>query len=98
MNLHKTCLELARARCLFQDFQSHLTLGCLLEARPVPPTRKGYGLFRTAVEGSEEAILNALFTAETTRGRDGHIMPSLPIPEVLMILRRHGVDVRSEPG
>lgn len=50
------------------------------------------------VEGSEEAILNALFTAETTRGRDGHIMPSLPISEVLMILRRHGVDVRSEPG
>lgn len=55
------------------------------------------GLFRAAVEGSEEAILNALFAAETTQGRDGHVMPALPIPEVLALLRRHGVDVRTAP-
>lgn len=55
------------------------------------------GLFRATVEASEESILNALFAAETTHGRDGHIMPSLPIPEVLTILRRHGVDVRTAP-
>jgi len=52
------------------------------------------GLFRATVEASEEAILNALFAAETTEGRDGHVMPALPIPEVVMILRRHGVAVR----
>jgi len=52
------------------------------------------GLFRAAVEASEEAILNALFAAETTEGRDGHVMPALPIPEVVMILRRHGVSLR----
>lgn len=51
-------------------------------------------LFRAAVEASEEAILNALFAAQTTEGRDGHVMPALPIPEVLMLLRRHGVAVR----
>jgi D-aminopeptidase len=51
-------------------------------------------LFRAAVESSEEAILNALFMAETTTGRDGHLMPALPLPEVMMILRRHGVQVR----
>lgn len=51
-------------------------------------------LFRAVVEASEEAILNALFAAQTTEGRDGHVMPALPIPEVLMILRRHGVQVR----
>ncbi len=51
-------------------------------------------LFRATVEASEEAILNALFMAETTEGRDGHVMPALPIPEVVMILRRHGVAVR----
>jgi D-aminopeptidase len=51
-------------------------------------------LFRAAVESSEEAILNALFTAETTTGRDAHTMPALPLPEVVMILRRHGVPVR----
>jgi len=52
------------------------------------------GLFRATVEASEEAILNALFAAETTEGRDGHVMPAVPIPEVVMILRRHGVAVR----
>jgi len=51
-------------------------------------------LFRAAVESSEEAILNALFTAETTTGRDAHTMPALSLPEVVMILRRHGVPVR----
>lgn len=52
------------------------------------------GLFRATVEASEEAILNGLFAAETTRGRDGHVMPALPIDKVLAILRRHGVPVR----
>lgn len=51
-------------------------------------------MLRAVVEASEEAILNALFAAQTTEGRDGHVMPALPIPEVLMILRRHGVQVR----
>ncbi|HVH31439.1 MAG TPA: P1 family peptidase [bacterium] len=52
-------------------------------------------LFRAAVESSEEAILNALFMAETTTGRDAHTMPALPLPEVMMILQRHGVPVRA---
>jgi D-aminopeptidase len=51
-------------------------------------------MFRAVVEASEEAILNALFMAETTEGRDGHVMPALPIPEVLMILKGHGVNVQ----
>lgn len=51
-------------------------------------------LFRAAVETAEEAILDALFAAETTIGRDGHVMPALPIPDTLEILRRHGVAVR----
>lgn len=46
-------------------------------------------LFRAAVETSEEAILDALFAAETTEGRDGHRMPALPIPETIGILKRH---------
>jgi D-aminopeptidase len=52
------------------------------------------GLFRAAVEASEEAILNALLAAETMEGRDGHVMPALPVQEVTAILRRHGVAVR----
>jgi D-aminopeptidase len=50
-------------------------------------------LFRAAVEASEEAILNALFAAHTIEGRDGHVMPALPMDEVIAILRRHGVAV-----
>jgi len=45
------------------------------------------------VEASEEAILNALFAAHTIEGRDGHVMPALPMDEVIAILRRHGVAV-----
>ena len=51
------------------------------------------GLFRATVEASEEAILNGLFAAETTEGRDGHVMPALPIDQVLAILRHRGVPV-----
>lgn len=47
-------------------------------------------LFRAAAEASEEAILDALFAAETTVGRDGNTMPALPIPEILEMLERHG--------
>lgn len=36
----------------------------------------------------------ALFAARTMEGRDGHVMPALPVNEVMSILRRHGVAVR----
>ena len=55
------------------------------------------GLFRAAVEASEEAILNALFAAHSIEGRDGHMLPALPVGEVIGLLRRHGVPVH-EPG
>lgn len=47
-------------------------------------------LFQAAAEATEEAIINALFAAETMTGRDGHVREALPIQEVLEILRRHG--------
>jgi len=53
------------------------------------------GLFRATVEASEEAILNALFAAHSMEGRDGHVIPALPINEVTGILRGHGVAVRT---
>jgi D-aminopeptidase len=56
-------------------------------------------LFRAVVECAEEAILDALFGAETTTGRDGHVIPALPVAQTLEILRRHGVSVvRPEPA
>jgi len=47
-------------------------------------------LFQAAVEATEEAIVNALFKAETMVGRDGHVRYAMPIGEVLEIMRRHG--------
>lgn len=46
-------------------------------------------LFTATVEAVEEAVLNALFAADTVVGRDYHVRYGLPIDEVLDILRRH---------
>jgi len=43
------------------------------------------GLFRAVVEAVEEAIVNSLFGAETMVGRDDHVVPRLPVDEVLAI-------------
>jgi D-aminopeptidase len=46
-------------------------------------------LLLAAVEATEEAIADSLFTAETMVGRDGNTSPGLPVPEVVEILRQH---------
>ena len=38
------------------------------------------------VEATEEAVLNSMFTAPTTVGRDGNTSESLHSPEVLELL------------
>jgi hypothetical protein len=35
-------------------------------------------------------VVNALFAAETTDGRDGHVLHALPIDRTLEILERRG--------
>lgn len=45
-------------------------------------------LFRAAVEAVEEAVINALFTARTVTGRDGHVAPELPVDQVLSWVNR----------
>jgi D-aminopeptidase len=47
-------------------------------------------LFQAAAEVTEEAIINALFAAETMIGRDGNMRHALPVEDVVSILRRHG--------
>jgi D-aminopeptidase len=44
-------------------------------------------LFEAAVDATEEAVLNALWAAETTTGRDGRVVPALPHEPVLALLR-----------
>ncbi|KIQ98144.1 P1 family peptidase [Lysobacter sp. A03] len=50
-------------------------------------------LFMAAIEATEEAILNSLFQAETTIGRDGHEVRALPVDEVLGIMEARGYRV-----
>jgi len=47
-------------------------------------------LFLSVVEATEEAVLNSLFAATTTRGFGGHVAEALPVDRVLEILRSHG--------
>lgn len=47
-------------------------------------------LFLAVIEATEEAILNSLFAAETTKGYQGHMIEKLPVPKVLEILKKYG--------
>ncbi len=45
-------------------------------------------LFKATAEATEEAILNALFMAQTTQGRDGNTAYALPVKRVLDLLKQ----------
>ena len=47
-------------------------------------------LFRGVIESTEEAILNSLFKARTTIGRDGNRRLALPLDETRKILQKYG--------
>lgn len=47
-------------------------------------------IFAAGIEAVEEAVANALFKAQTTRGRDGHVLHALPIDRTLEVLQRYG--------
>jgi D-aminopeptidase len=47
-------------------------------------------LFSATVEATEEAVLNALWSAERTVGRDGRVVEALPHDDVLELLERGG--------
>lgn len=46
-------------------------------------------LFLATIEATEEAIINSLFAAKTTTGRDGHTVESLPLEKVIPILKKY---------
>jgi D-aminopeptidase len=47
-------------------------------------------LYQAVVEATEEAVVNAMFMAHTTLGRDHHVLHALPIERTLELLRRYG--------
>ena len=48
------------------------------------------GFFMAAVEATEEAVIDSLFVADTVTGRDGHVVPGLPVGRTLDLLRAAG--------
>ncbi|HEY2900515.1 MAG TPA: P1 family peptidase [Polyangia bacterium] len=46
-------------------------------------------LYEAVVEGTEEAILNALCMADEMRGQSGHLAPALPLDRLAEILRAY---------
>jgi D-aminopeptidase len=58
--------------------------------RTLVPDRRLDAIFAATVEATEEAVLNALWTATDTTGRDGRLVRALPHEPVLELLRRHG--------
>lgn len=60
------------------------------ETRVAEDGRSMGALFQATIEATEEAVVNALFAADTTEGRDGHIRYAMPVELVQDILRRHG--------
>lgn len=52
-------------------------------------------VYRTTVEATEEAIINALFKAETMVGREGNIRHELPYDQVARIFERYGRPLKS---
>ena len=47
-------------------------------------------LFQAAIEATEEAILNSLFTATTVIGYTGFVGEAIPLDRVMEVLGRHG--------
>jgi D-aminopeptidase len=47
-------------------------------------------LFEATVDATEEAVVNSLWSAETTVGREGRVVPALPHDAVLELLAQHG--------
>jgi L-aminopeptidase/D-esterase-like protein len=54
------------------------------------PNNRMNGLFEATVDATEEAIVNAMVTAETMTGADGYRVYALPADQVMTLLRRAG--------
>jgi len=54
------------------------------------PNHQMSPLFLGTVEATEEAVYNALTTATTVRGRDGHVQEALPLDSLQTLLREAG--------
>jgi D-aminopeptidase len=70
---------------------SEVTIRALIEGADETRTSPLNGLFGGAVEATEEAIYNALVAAQTTYGRDGHVLEAIPHERLQAALARYRV-------
>jgi D-aminopeptidase len=70
---------------------SHASQRMIVETRLHDDSREMSSVFRAAQEAVEEAVLNALFAAESMVGRDGNVREGLPLDDVRSILVSRGV-------
>jgi D-aminopeptidase len=66
------------------------TTGTLSHSVEVMNDRRIDALYQAVMEATEEAVINALFRAETTTGRDGNTLHALPIELTLELMRQYG--------
>ncbi|MDH3670419.1 MAG: P1 family peptidase [Gammaproteobacteria bacterium] len=64
--------------------------GTLSHAIEVMNDRRTDAIYQAVIEATEEAVVNALFRAQTTVGRDGNILHALPVDRTLELLRENG--------
>ena len=84
-------LGLARTGSVGHHHSGEIFLGFSTSARS-PATEYGEDidpLFAATVDATEEAVLNALWNAERTEGRDGRVVEALPHDDVLGLLAAH---------
>jgi D-aminopeptidase len=46
-------------------------------------------LFMASIEATEEAIINSLLAAVTTKGKDGHVIEAIPLDKLITILKKY---------
>ena len=74
-------------------FLAFSTTARVPRGQPRPPALPDVDLdplFGATVDATEEAVLNALWNAERTEGREGRVFEPLPHADVLELLEAHG--------
>lgn len=69
----------------------HQAEAMTLEAKRLVRNDDMTPLFMAAIEATEEAVLNSLFTAHDVKAYDGTVVTALPLDDVLGMLRAHNV-------
>lgn len=82
-------LAFSTANRLSRTADAVVSLRAVADARSGDPWLLGE-LFAATIEATDEAVMNALFAADTTVGRDGNTLYAMPVDRVLPLMERAG--------